>query len=272
LARRSSSKVSPLLRVFHFVNSEFGLENLRRRRLKIATLHELNDPFELFGVSLADEALRHAFRSMKDQVASNRGLLCFSRNWHNPVQWSHYAAKHTGLCLGFDVPDEHLGAVAYSRKRLVVEAEKFRSPRDLDEKIVTRFLFTKYSHWRYENEVRCFVTLEDIDPDKSLYFAEFSDKLRLASVVVGAQSKVTREELRTALGQAGSNVETIKARLAFKTFRLSNSEIQGYGPNPSIERGSSSRLRLLAAAAHVADRGTSPPTILLALGVPALQS
>ena len=85
------------MRVFHFVNEEFGLEDLRKRRLKIATLHELNDPFELFGVSLADESLRRAFRAMKDQLASNRGLLCFSRDWHNPVQWSHYAAKHTDL-------------------------------------------------------------------------------------------------------------------------------------------------------------------------------
>jgi hypothetical protein len=71
------------MRVFHFVNEEFGLEDLRRRRLKIATLNELNDPFELFGVNLADESLRRAFRAMKDQLALNRGLLSFSRDWHN---------------------------------------------------------------------------------------------------------------------------------------------------------------------------------------------
>jgi hypothetical protein len=93
---------------------------------------------------------------MKDQLASNRGLLCFSRHWNNPVQWSHYAAKHTGLCLGFDIPGEHLGAVTYSRKRLVVEAESFHNPRELSVETVTKFQFTKYSHWRYENEVRCF--------------------------------------------------------------------------------------------------------------------
>ena len=208
------------LRAFHFVNLEFGLENLSRRRLKVATLPELNDPFELFGVSLPDQALRDAFLAMKDQLASNRGLLCFSRDWHNPVQWSHYAAKHTGLCLEFDIPDENLGAIAYSRKRLVVETEQFRHPRELDEETLKRFLFTKYSHWRYENEVRCFVSLEEKDPQKKFYFAQFSDNLRLLKVIVGAHSTVTRDELGAALGDAGSNVKMIKAQLAFKTFRV----------------------------------------------------
>lgn len=208
------------MRVFHFVNSKFGLEDLRMRRLKVATLHELNDPFELFGVSLADESLRRAFAAMKDWLASNRGLLCFSRDWHNPVQWSHYAAKHTGMCLGFDIPDEHLGAITYSRKRLVVEAESFRNPRQLDVDVARRFLFTKYSHWRYENEVRSFVTLEEKDPEKGLYFANFSDRLRLAAVILGANSSVSRATLKEALGDLSDKVETFKTRLAFRTFRV----------------------------------------------------
>lgn len=208
------------MRVYHFLNEEFGLENLRRRRLKIATLNELNDPFELFGVSLSDQNLRRAFRVMKDEIGMNRGLLCFSRDWHNPVQWSHYAAKHTGLCLGFDIPDELLGAVNYSRKRLVVETESFHNPRELSPDTVTRFLFTKYAHWRYENEVRSFVTLEEKDTDKGLYFAEFSEKLRLAVVIVGAQANITRDRLREALGDLAPNIEAFKARLAFKTFRV----------------------------------------------------
>lgn len=208
------------MRVFHFVNEQFGLEDISKRQLKIATLPELNDPFELFGARLADEALRRAFRAMKDQLALNRGLLCFSRDWHNPVQWSHYAARHTGLCLGFDIPDEHLGQVSYSRKRLVIEAESFRDPKQLDLETAKRFLFTKYSHWRYENEVRCFVRLEDRDSESGLYFTDFSDKLRLAMVIVGAQSGVTRQILLDTLGDFVPTVETFKARLAFRTFRV----------------------------------------------------
>jgi hypothetical protein len=136
------------------------------------------------------------------------------------VQWSHYAAKHTGLCLGFDIPDEHLGLVNYSRKRLVIEAENFHEPRQFTPEMATKFLFTKYSHWRYENEVRCFVTLEDRDPEKNLYFADFSERLRLAVVIVGAQSNISRETICNALGDLTPTVEAFKARLAFKTFRV----------------------------------------------------
>ena len=208
------------MRVFHFVDRDYGLDDLRRKRLKIATLDELNDPFELFGINLSDAGLRHAFRRMKEQMAVNRGLLCFSRNWRNPVQWSHYAGKHTGLCLGFEIPDVHLGAVNYSARRLVVEANRFLNPREIDEATVTKYPFTKFSHWRYENEVRSFATLEDRDFSTGLYFAEFSDQLKLVQVIVGAMSTLTRGELQDALGNLGPAVDAFKARLAFGSFAV----------------------------------------------------
>lgn len=208
------------MRVYHFVNEEFGLDDLRRRRLKIATLNELNDPFELFGVDLGDEKLRRAFSLMKQELALSRGILCFSCDWRNPVQWSHYADKHTGLCFGFDVPDKLLGRVNYSRRRFVVDLESFQDPRQIDVETAKKFLFTKYAHWRYENEVRSFVTLNDKDKETDLYFADFSDDLLLRQVIVGAQSKTSREMLKNALGNMAPTVECFKARLAFKSFRV----------------------------------------------------
>lgn len=208
------------MRVYHFVNKEYGLENIQKRRLKIATLNELNDPFELFGVELSEPSLRYAFRVMKNELAQNRGLLCFSKSWHNPVQWSHYADKHRGICLGFDVPDVHLGEVNYSPKRVVTDIESLKTPRELSFDVVRKLLFTKYHHWKYEKEVRSFVTLDDIDNEKGLYFAKFSEQLSLKEVIVGAMSDISRKELRESLGDLQSSVSQTKARLAFKTFRV----------------------------------------------------
>lgn len=208
------------MRVYHFVNAVYGLDNLRRRRLKIATLNELNDPFELMAINLSNFELRHAFAQLKKQLMEKHGLLCFSRRWSNPVQWSHYAAKHTGLCLGFDVPDEHLAPVSYSGRRLVVEVERLLRPRDIDEATAFKFLFTKFSHWRYEAEMRCFLTLEDRDTKSGLYFADFSDRLKLVQVIVGAVSSVSQSDLNAALGPLAPEVEAFKARLAFNTFNV----------------------------------------------------
>jgi hypothetical protein len=208
------------MRVFHFVNDQFGLDDIRSRRLKIATLDELNDPFELLGIDLRHSALRSAVQQAKSEFSKVRGLLCFSRRGHNPVQWSHYAARHAGLCLGFDVPDDLLAPVAYSGRRFVVDVQKMLSTPVPDPKIFERILFTKYAHWRYEAEVRAIVNLRDRDPATQLYFADFSNQLQLKQVIVGVRSAVSRATLKAALGALASSVEVFKARLAFGTFRV----------------------------------------------------
>ena len=208
------------MRVYHFVNEQYGIEDLQRRRLKIAIINQLNDPFELFAVTLTDPTIRRAFRKMKDELSRQRGLLCFSRDWHNPVQWSHYADNHRGLCLGFDVPDDAVGPVTYSERRIAAKLAQLKYPHLLDKAAAVSLLFTKFSHWAYENEVRAFVTLQNPDPENGLYFAEFSDRLTLRCVIVGATSTITRAQLRVALGRLVPSVSAWKARLAFRSFRV----------------------------------------------------
>lgn len=208
------------MRVFHFINRQFGLEDLRRRRIKIATLGDLNDPFELFCIDLSNKELRFAFRRMKDKLAASSGMLCFSRSWQNPVQWSHYAEKHKGLCLGFDVPDNTLLEVSYTGKRLADEANAIVASGRSDKETMKRFLSTKYRHWSYENEVRCFFALEEADRETGLFFADFSPTLILKQVIVGSASTINRHELADALGDLAGSVEAFQARLAFKSFRV----------------------------------------------------
>ena len=57
------------MRVYHFLSEQYGMDDLLKRRLKIATFSDLNDPFELLAVSLSDSAVRRAFRKMKDELS-----------------------------------------------------------------------------------------------------------------------------------------------------------------------------------------------------------
>ena len=113
------------MRVYHFLNVDHGLDNLRHRRLRISRIIELNDPFEFLGVDLSDRTFRQAFWETKRQLSKTNGLLCFSKTWRNPVLWEHYADKHRGLCLGFDVPKALLEKIKYVKLRLPAVSPKY---------------------------------------------------------------------------------------------------------------------------------------------------
>lgn len=208
------------MRVYHFLSRKWGLDDLERRRLKIATLNDLNDPFELLGYSSRDPLIRAAFNRTKDQMAQSTGLLCFSRSWRNPVQWGHYADRHRGICLGFDVSDALLTAVSYRRRRLQPDLAAIEGDPAAAEQHMRQIIATKFSHWRYESEVRCFVGLDPADCENGLYFMPFSEQLALREVIVGHCAEISRAEIAAALGDACNTVTQRKARLAFRSFRV----------------------------------------------------
>ncbi len=220
--RYASPKRGDYMRVYHFMNSKYGLQALRRKRLKLALIDQLNDPFELLGIASRDPEERKAFAEVKAGLAKYSGMLCFSGKWSNPVQWSHYSDRHRGLCLGFEVPDEMLTPVKYRAKRLrpdprIINEMRAESP--AAQEMMLQLVTTKFSHWRYENEYRLFVQLEEKD-EKGLYFADFSDKLVLCEVIVGSAATISRAKLKSALGRAAKHVVVCKARLAFQSFRV----------------------------------------------------
>ena len=208
------------MRLYHFLNREFGLDDIRHRRLKIATLNELNDPFEMLAMSFKDQTLRDAFRATKEQMAQRFGLLCFSRSWHNPVQWSHYADRHRGLCLQFEVRDDLAKPVTYTKARLAVDSTLIGGQGQDAEEFIQRAISTKFSHWRYEDEVRLFVRLEDRDEETGFWFKDFDADLRLTEVIVGVDSDASRNEIGDALGDVGDGVSLRKARLSFRQFAV----------------------------------------------------
>lgn len=204
------------MRLYHFTSRKFGLLAIKDRRLKIARVNELNDPFEFLGWNLQDSETRTKMRQWKADRNAELGILCFSRKWSNPLLWGHYADKHRGIAIGFDVPDNDLySPVTYRRTRLPTPVGRELVGADVDG-----LLLTKFSAWRYESEYRCFCRLGESIHENGLYFEPFSPTLKLAEVIVGDQSTITRAELADALGNQNSNVAAFKARPAFGTFSV----------------------------------------------------
>jgi len=182
------------MRVYHYLSAKWALDDLSMRRLKIATFDDLNDPFELLSFDMKDPTFRRALKRTKEQMAHTRGFLCFSRSWKHPVLWSHYADKHRGICLGFDVRDDLLKEVTYTEDRLDPNIRGLGSE-DVQLEIVQKMLWTKYQGWSYEDEMRAYATLEEKDESTKLYFKPFDHDMELTEIVVGSLCDVTKTAL-----------------------------------------------------------------------------
>jgi hypothetical protein len=211
--------------LYHFTTSKFALDDLRNRRLKIAQFDDLNDPFELKSVNLCNPEHALAFdgtegsEGYKAEMARRFGVLCFSEAKNDLLQWAHYADRHKGMCLGFDVSGGmgKFGRVKYKTHRILF-------PEKLDEPFSWKLLSTKSKVWAYEKERRVFVELKDgvwnEGADRMLYFADFGPELVLRDVILGATSKISVSEVLQAMQGYAETVRIARMRLSCSRFEI----------------------------------------------------
>lgn len=106
--------------LYRFLNAEYGLESIKNRQLKVSDIMDINDPFEFLGADLSDPGFRKALKKIKKDIAKKNEIICFSKIWKNPLLWSHYADKHKGICLEFEVPRHVLSEIEYVASRLTM--------------------------------------------------------------------------------------------------------------------------------------------------------
>ena len=205
--------------VYHFLDARYGLKGIRERRLKISEVSKLNDPFEFLAAETVDEARRRKLVEFKDGFFQGKGLICFSRNWRNPVQWSHYADRHRGLCLGFDIRPDLLMQVSYVASRFPWPEIPEPWPDAVGKQFITQLLTTKFAHWSYEDEFRFFMSRTTIEPD-GLAYIDFSEHIKLSEVLIGARCDLAEADVSAALGEHSASVAIHKVREAFRSFEV----------------------------------------------------
>jgi len=201
--------------VYHFINAEFGLEAIKRQRIKVSKLNDLNDPFELFSIDVSDNEHRKTMRSFKRFYADSTLILCFSKSWKSPLLWSHYADRHKGIALEFEIPDSLLFNVKYQKKRIQMDKVSNRKFSTVSRMLLT----TKYIEWKYEDESRMFLNKQDVINEKIMSFIEFSNELKLKSIILGSLSTI---KLKTVIENMpeGTSITVLKSRMAFKEFHI----------------------------------------------------
>jgi len=208
------------VRVYHFLPAQWALDDITKRRLKISELDQMNDPFELWCVDQEDRQLRKVIQDWKRAVAAQWGIICFSKDWTNLLLWSHYADKHRGMALGFDVDDRGIKPVRY-----VTERPVFRIPPT--EASVDELLFTKFEDWKYEEEWRNWFMFDEREDGH--YFYDFNSPtfMQLREVIVGPLCETSKSEVEMAVQGYPFQVKITKARLAFRSFRVVEN-LQGF--------------------------------------------
>jgi Protein of unknown function (DUF2971) len=208
------------MRVYYLTNAQFALSNIALRRIKISRFSDLNDPFELLAVDLSDKTHRKAFRTTKEQLNENKGLICFSKSWSNPLLWGHYAEKHTGICLGFDIPDKFLKPVIYAERPMKIRIDPKTGDLRFNESNMSRLLRTKFADWKYEDEMRLFVELDHDTIESGNYFYPFSDDFILREIILGPRCEIPINGVRSLIENFNLPARVTKSRIAFSSFRV----------------------------------------------------
>jgi len=209
------------VRGYHLLPTEFALSDIALRRMKVSRLADLNDPFELSAANLGEKRIREAVRGFKRDLHERAGLLSFSKEWKSPVLWSHYAAKHHGMCLGFDLRKNQAMEVVYEAERILPEIDDIDGPNPSSSpEFVRRLLCTKYTHWSYEQEFRVFVRLDETTKEDGLFYYAFSSDLLLRQVILGHSCEIPLERVRELVRNIyGDEVRVFKARECLNNYR-----------------------------------------------------
>jgi hypothetical protein len=133
-------------------------------------------------------ALRNSTTLLSQKLAAEiakRRIYCLVPCPRNTLMWSHYAAKHSGICLEFYV--SNLLFLKALKVNYSTEYPKFL-PQDM-QKLALEVILTKSKEWDYEQEFRIVGTPNRVG-DQSLHLD--GDYLRLPhraleSVIVGCK-------------------------------------------------------------------------------------
>ena len=101
-----------------------------------------------------------SFKNTFEEFKKETMVLCLSEIQNNILMWSHYADKHSGICIGFKFPKvQNVWKTITLKVNYVEQIKKIKlieSSGSFDS-LILKWIFTKFEHWAYEKEVRiCF--------------------------------------------------------------------------------------------------------------------
>jgi len=199
IIRNDLKKVMSNRRIYKYSSLEIGLDKiLIEKTLNFSHPSVFNDPFDcnekLLKIKLTEEELKTLFNKFKVNVPKsywntlwkemndpkkveefNKNqrveykISCFSTNYKEVLMWSHYAQKHSGMCIGFDFP------FIYPEKFVLAPVKYVPELRALDgntslSRVILYWLTTKSERWKYEEEIRAIARTSNTEKTELIEF------------------------------------------------------------------------------------------------------
>lgn len=203
--------------LYHFLSEEHAKDDIINRKLKTSSILDVNDPFEFLNFNLSNHELRPKLEFARMHLNNTCSFVSFSKSWNNPVLWSHYADKHKGVSLGFEINDRLCQEITYSRTRIKLDPKKVFDQNYMED-MISLALRTKYIHWIYENEVRIFV--DRIDTTSALHYTKFDDEMALKEVILGCRCGSKVKDYTKLVKDYGNYVKVIRARMSLNSYEI----------------------------------------------------
>jgi Protein of unknown function (DUF2971) len=183
-------------------------------------------------ISKMDRAsFEEAYRRTLKQLSERAGLVCFSETNDDILLWSHYAEKHSGVCLEFNVLQDDLlrektKKVNYAREYPDLNFFDVANEReavgelteDQERDLAAALYLTKSEHWSYEKEWR---SVKIAPKSQSFRGQRHISPRALSGVILGCRiSSADEKEIRSWVASSSSRPIIYDAKKKEKEFGL----------------------------------------------------
>jgi hypothetical protein len=205
---------------YHFLPYKYAKDDLEWKRIKVSTIDTLNDPFEFMPYRrFSEREKRKSYDDVFQAVSKKWGILCFSKIYTEQLLWAHYAEKHKGIALGFEIPEGRLLEVTYTPDEIRTKFELSNDPNDNEQKFLD-LATIKFHEWKYEKEYRLLVPLKDCKYQNGYYYKYFGNNLKLSEIVFGCRCTDNRK-VRIILELANQlRIDIVATRGGFEDYRI----------------------------------------------------
>jgi Protein of unknown function (DUF2971) len=213
--------------------------------IPIPNIPELREePFD--SMQEVDECVAHKTCKLLEKLLNERyGIFSMSQDATDLLMWSHYAAEHRGIVVGFQADHRFfaeggmLREVDYRENRVsvstvdgIIRVAGHKLCDDRDPPVAT--MLRKHPAWNYEKEVRLITLLENADKEvkpaessETIYLRRFPESA-IRIIILGA--RVNTEQSENIVNQIRSkpqwhHVRLFQACLSETDFALSFKEI-----------------------------------------------